>query len=346
VDVTSPRSYGAVVTRRTPRAAAITLAFCVLALGGPARADEADDVYRAASRAEEERRYAEALEGYRRALALRPSASFAIRARIRADDLAAHAEGDFRPLQRLDAVRRDPHATSDRASLSSLMADARQFPPGRVRGEAFLLVAEGFLRRLHLPELALEPATLLADDPSFDRVTRRQGLAMWVDALEAMGHVEEARRVGASHAALSPELAQRKLNEGRRVVLGRVAQAALGLILGAASFAAFRLRQRGRLGAVARRLVSFSSLIAALAVAGGGALVSWLYDPTTSVRPFVLLGGLVLLVDRAVALFRAGTGDRGGPRAIALFGGLLGVAAAAILALLWSDPAFLTSFGL
>jgi hypothetical protein len=54
----------------------------------------------------------------------------------------------------------------------------------------------------------------------------------------------------------------------------------------------------------------------------------------------------VLLCDRSAALWRAAAGDGRLARLASVGLGLLGLASAALLALLWSDPSFIKSFGL
>jgi hypothetical protein len=86
--------------------------------------------------------------------------------------------------------------------------------------------------------------------------------------------------------------------------------------------------------------------LVAVLISALGALLANAFDPSITSRPFVLLGAGVLLVDRSVVLLRASLGDGRVTRALVATGGLLAVLMAAILALAWSDPIFIESFGL
>ena len=312
----------------------------------PALADEADDAFAEGVAAEASYDFAHALGAYERAIVLRPSASFALRARTRAEELHLHAEGAFVPLAVLERVRRDPAKSSDPTALDGLYGEVRTFPPGRVRTEALLLIAEGFARRVRAPARAIAPAQAIVADPAIDRVTRSLALAILVDAELALGETSTARRIAAENRALSPLLAQRMEQRGRRAVL--VVGAEIGLA--ALAFAAlgcgvWRARRDGfaRLGRVLRAPISVA--VAAI-VALGGAVIANAYDESITVRPFFLLGAGILVIDRGVAVVRDALGAGTRERALAATGGLLAVAMAAILALAWSDPAFIESFGL
>jgi hypothetical protein len=99
--------------------------------------------------------FARAVEDDRAAIKAAPDTRWAIRAGDRADWLRARSEGDFAPLARLERVRRDTAAASDPAAIDALARDLEAFPPGTVRVEARMLVAEANLGRLHRPEAAL-----------------------------------------------------------------------------------------------------------------------------------------------------------------------------------------------
>lgn len=324
------------------RFAALAVLSALLLGALPARADEADDAFAAAVRAEERLELAAALEGYRRAFALRPSAAFATRARMRADDLAEHAEGDFVPLATLLRVRRDPARASDPAELSRLFDAARGFPSGPVRAEALLLCAEAFGRRLKLPERAIAPARLLAEDASIPRQARGQGLTLLVEALEATGQADEARRVANANRDLVPALALRFARDARRVTMARIATSGLAVLL-ASALVALVLLVRRRAWSACRAVVRAPvSVLVTLLLAVGGAALARAFDEGVTLRPFVLLGVGILVVDRSVALVREARGSRG----LALLVGLIGVLSVAVLSLSWSDPSFLESFGL
>jgi hypothetical protein len=328
------------------RALAIVVSGALLLGPGTALADEAEDAFREGQEAESRLDLGKALAAYDRALALRPSASFALRARTRAEDLRGHSEGGFEPLVRLERVRRDPVAASDATALGELYEAARAFPPGRVRAESLMLVAEGFARRAHLPERAIAPAKAVALDPTLDRNTRALALGLLVDSYVAVGDVASARRIAVELRAVSPALARKVEREGRRVGLERAAEGGLGLMLLLGGGSAARVARRDGVGRVLRLMRAPVPPLVAVLISALGALLANAFDPSITSRPFVLLGAGVLLVDRSVVLLRASLGDGRVTRALVATGGLLAVLMAAILALAWSDPIFIESFGL
>ena len=310
-----------------------------------ARADEAEALFQQALQAEQSLDFSAADAAYGRSLELRPSAPFAHRARIRLTDLRAHGEGGYAPLRRLEEVRRSQQKASDPAALTALFEDAQRFPPGRVKAEALLLIAEAFGRRLQLPAQAIPPASLLARDPSVDRPLRTQGLVVLVEAHLALGQQAQAAAVLAEFPGLAPALERRLKLERRRhqftlAATGTLAAMALLLI---ASLVALR----GRLGTVLRRLlVSPTSLATVALLVAGGASLTALYDESLSLRPFLLLGAGVLLVDRGTALAREALARSPRARAALATMAIASVLALAYLALLVSDPLYLESFGL
>lgn len=321
-----------------------------------ARADEAEDAFAAALQAEQRLAFAEAVVGYDRALQLRPSASFAHRARIRRDDLRDHAEGNFEPLVALERVRRSPPLASDPVELQRLLDAAMTFPHGRVRAEALLLVAEAFGRRLGAPERAILPAQTLAEETRFDRPLRARGLELWVGALDALRRGTEASAALRKYPGLSPSLERRHATERRRAQIERAASAVAVALLAADVVAlGWLLRRAARRRALPEArgarpdpglLWAPTTWLTAVTISLGGAAFAYLYDPSLSARPFLLLGVGVALVDRSAALWRHALGFTRAARLLSVAGGLLGVVAAALLALLHSDPAFLDSFGL
>ncbi len=309
-----------------------------------ALADEAESLFRQAQQAEKSLDFGAALAAYDRALELRPSASFALRARIRRDDLVAHREGDFAPLRHLEQVRRSSALASDPAALDSLLTDARGFPAGRVQAESLLLIAEAYTHRVHDPQRAIEPASLLASGP-FDRVLRARGLTLLIEAHEALGQTSAARAAAAAHPGLAPELEDRWRTDSRRRALGLAARVTVALA-GALLLAAL-VKLRRQLGSLVRPwLGSTTSLAVSAAVVGGGVALVRLFDESLSVRPFVLLGVGVWLADRAAFAWRRAFGSSRPVRVALAVIGVATVGAVAALSLLLSDPAYLQSFGL
>jgi hypothetical protein len=317
----------------------------LILLAAPLRADDAADAATAmqeALAAEVSLDFPRALAGYERSLRLRPSASFSVKARVRADDLRAHAEGNFAPLARLETTRRSARALADPVALDALLEEARAFPPGKVRSEAFLLVAEAFGRRLQRPDRAQVAARALLDDPAAEATLKGQALPLLLDALAAAGDAAGERGALSRYGYLSPPLVARQSVVDRRGRLIRGAQGVFGGVLVADLAALFLRRSRVTM----RLLRAPASLGLALVVALGGSLFAWLFDPSLSLRPFGLLGAGILLVDRSVALWVMALGGGRWARGGALVAGLVAIAAVTLLSLLWSDPALLESFGL
>ncbi len=108
------------------------------------------------AQAEEDRGdFAPALLHDRASIAAAPDSVWAQRAAARAAWLVARSEGDFEPLARLERVRRNPSLSADPGAVDALARDAEAFPPGQVRAEARVFVAEAYLGRMRRPADAL-----------------------------------------------------------------------------------------------------------------------------------------------------------------------------------------------
>jgi tetratricopeptide (TPR) repeat protein len=300
-----------------------------------------------AEQAARERRFAEALAAYREAIAADPSAPFTPVARARAADLEAHAEGDFAPLARLEEVRRDRARSGDRAVIEALERDAASFPPGRVRAEARLLVAEAYWRRLGEPRRAIPPLEAAIEDPAADRTTRSLALSELVTVHRALGDLDGARRAVDRIPDLSPRLRTEVLRLWRRARL-RDGSIALLAALGAAGVAALaRLAWRARdVRDVPAKVVRPLSVAFSLYLGGMAAVLVRLHGEGDA-RPFLWLGLGVLALDvTARALRLAWSPDRASVRALRVVACVGGVAAAAFLAIERTDAGYLESFGL
>jgi hypothetical protein len=341
--------------RATRAASALAIAFITsLICATPARAEPSPAARAAAQqsfdRAElafQELRFADALAAYRAATTADPSARFVPIARARAADLEAHAEGDFAPLARLAAVRRDPGQTADRAVIEALARDVATFPPGRVRGEAELVIADAWWHRLGDPRRALAPLEAAIADETGDRLTRSLALGELTTLQRELGDLPAAL------AAVErfPDLAPATRKQIRTLVLrGRLTSAAIALlialfVIGAASLAraASRLRSLRELPrAVAPPLpVAFSLYL------GGAAAVLVRLRGDGDPRPFVWLGLGVLAAFTVARAWRLGWGT-GGPTARAARAILCaaGVIAAAFLAVERTDVSYLEGLGL
>jgi tetratricopeptide (TPR) repeat protein len=336
--------------RRLP--AALPALFAAIALVLPARADEASKAraqarFEAAEQAAAELRFADALAGYRAAAAEDPSASFARLARARAEDLETHAEGGFVPLARLEAVRRDPRKSGDRAVIEALERDLAGFPDGRVRAEARLVVAEAWWHRLGDPRRAIAPLEAVAGDASADRLTRGLGLTELTAVERDLGDLDAARAAVDRYPDLAPGVRTEVIRLHRRA---RARVAAVGLlaalaIVGAASFVR-AARKLGGVGEVQRAVVRPLAVAFSLYLGGAAAVLVRLRgdgDP----RPFVWLGLGVLAMDVVARTWRLGSGAGRAParagRAILCAAGVL---AAAFLAVERVDPSYLEGLGL
>lgn len=289
-------------------------------------------------------RFAEALAAYREAAAADPSARFVTLARARAADLSAHAEGGFVPLARLSAVRRDPRQSADRAVIEALEHDVASFPPGRVRGEAELMIADAWWHRLGDPRRAIAPLSAAIADETGDRLTRSLALGELTVLQRELGDLPAAL------AAVDrfPDLAPATRKQIKTLVLrGRLTTAAITLlaalgVIGAASLAraAWRLRELPR-AVLPPLAVAFSLYL------GGASAVLVRLRGDGDPRPFVWLGLGVLAAFTVARAWRLGWGA-GGPTARAARAILCaaGVIAAAFLAVERTDVSYLEGLGL
>lgn len=284
-------------------------------------------------------RFAAALAGYERSIAILPSHAHAQRAATRIDFLHAHAEGDFGPLTTLEAVRRTPGATKDAARVDALAAAARGFPPGAVRGEAFFVVGEAYLTELGRPDDAEGAFVATLDEPAVAPVLRDQAAARLVERALARGDLDRATTFAAR--AHDDTLTKRIATARRRAALHRASLALLGVFAVGALVAI--ARRRGRVAAV-RRFVPWALAIAAY-VAGIGGLLATTYERGNAV-PFLAFGIVLVplvVLARAWAIASGAGGARRFGRAVLSAGAVF---AAAFLLLERIDPRYLDGFGL
>lgn len=295
-----------------------------------------------AETAERELRFAAALASYREALAIEPSASFAMRARARADDLAAHAEGAFVPLEALERVRRARQPTGGEVDALAVAAEA--FPPGRVRTEARLYCAGALWRRLGQPARAVAPLRAVVRDEAADRISRALALDELVSLERELGDLAGALADVDAAPSVAPAVRLAVHRDARRRRLRAPAIALVG-VWSLAGVVALGLsaRARGVRGALSATVRPVALVVGAW-IALAGAALAWVYDGA-SMGPFVRLGVAVFAIDvatRALGLARRADTWRV-QRALAT---LVALAAATFLALHESDPAFLDAFGL
>ncbi|MFO0762185.1 MAG: hypothetical protein U0359_37445 [Byssovorax sp.] len=305
---------------------------------------EAAARFEAAEKAYAELRYAEALTGYEDAAALDPSARFTLTARTRADDLKAHAEGGFAPLTRLDEVRRDPKKSADRAAIEALSRDMAAFPPGRVRGEAALLVAESFWHRLGEPARAIAPLSAVLDDPAADALTRSLAFTELLAVERELGDLDAAVALSKRFPDLAPGARAEVLRLARRETLRMLSIAVLAALALIGSISAARaLRRRG--GRAALALGPFGVAFALYLGGAAAALVRARGDGDP--RPFVWLGLGVLGVLAAARAWAIGAPDRRAwARIVRALFCAAGVVAAAFLAVERTHASYLESLGL
>jgi tetratricopeptide (TPR) repeat protein len=115
--------------------------------------------------------FARALTNYTACLGSMPTSRWARNARQRIAWLDERSEGEFKPLARLQRVRRDPSLANDAAEIEALASAAETFPTGVVRGEARMFVAETWLKGMNRPKDAVTELRKVLDDPHTDRRT-------------------------------------------------------------------------------------------------------------------------------------------------------------------------------
>ena len=339
--------------RRRRAAGAFALVAAVLsatsahAEPGPAARAAAQQSFDRAEQAFQAMRFAEALAAYREAAAADPSARFVPIARARTADLEAHAEGGFAPLARLAAVRRDPRLGADRAEIEALARDVASFPPGRVRGEAELVIADAWWHRLGEPRRAIAPLEAAIADETGDRLTRSLALGELAALQRELGDLPAALAAVERFPDLAPGTRKqiRTLVRRGRLTTAAVALLAALAVIGVASLA----RAASRLGGL-RELPR--AVLPPLAVAfslylGGGAAALVRLRGEGDPRPFVWLGLGVLAAFTVARAWHLGWGA-GGPtartaRAILC---VAGVIAAAFLAVERTDVTYLEGLGL
>jgi hypothetical protein len=297
---------------------------------------------------EEQGAFEQAVDDYRRAIAAAPNTRWALRATERIDWLRARSEDHFGPLAALEQVRRDPRRAADPASVEALARQADSFPPGLVRVEARMLVAEAWLGRMHRPDLAVAVLRAVCEDPRADTLTVRLAERELVDVLVSTGRIEEAAAEARDHANRLDARFVRQVT--RLLVRRKVRFGAMGILASFALLAGVglaRAGRRGTLGAASRELrkIAGPAAIFVGVVAAGGGMLASNYESGNS-APFLLLGGAVLplvLVARAWAAVGSNT------TAARIARSLLAAAATLATAFLLLDtahPEYLAGFGL
>jgi hypothetical protein len=297
---------------------------------------------------EEHGAYPEALTEYRAAMDAGPGSRWAVRASDRIEWIRSRSEGDFAPLRRLQQVRHDPDLANDPGAVDALARDAEGFPPGLVRMEARMLVAEAWLGRMRRPADAIHELVLVRDDPRTDPLTSRVAERQLVDAYVGEGRIDEAI---AEATKYSSRLDPKFVRQVKRLVLRRAVQrfaaivlAAFGVFSVVALVRAGRQRALGQAWSALRELAPAAIGFVAFVAVAGGVLASE-YE-SGNATPFFLLGAAVLpLVLVARAWGAVGSQTRAARLGRALLCAATVLAAAFVL-LDKAYPEYLVGFGL
>jgi hypothetical protein len=292
--------------------------------------------------------FPQALVDDRAAIDAAPNTRWALRASDRIEWLRARSEGEFAPLTRLEKVRRDPEASSDPATVDALARDLEAFPPGPVRVEARMLVAEAWIGRMHRPGDAIRELRVVAEDPKADPLTQRLAERELVDALVATGQIDEAAAEAQAH---KNRLDNRFVKQVGRLIVRRTVRWGSMAVLAAFALLALaglvRAAMRRELGAAVRELRKLSpvaALFVAFVAVAGGVLASK-YE-SGNAAPFLVLGaGVLPLLLVARAWSAVGSQSAAARAARGLLCGAT-VLAAAFTLLDWLGPQYLPGFGL
>ena len=307
----------------------------------------AEELYTTAEQEEKDLAFAAALHDYEASVAADPSNRWVLRANARARWLRERSEGDFAPLARLEHVRRDPTAQRDVATVDALAHDLETFPPGEVRIEARMFVAESYLTLLGRPTDGAHELDALLDEPAVkaagDAPLRAQAASRLVDIAMSRGDVAAAKRAADRAGSGAAQLGARVTQWARRRIIERVSAGVLALFAIAGGVAAGRRLRGARVAA----LGAFTSRAALICVylAIFAAVLAGSYENGHTL-PFIALPIAILpiaILARAWALAGASTN---GARTLRAIFGAVAVAAAAFLVLDRIDVRYLESFGL
>jgi len=249
----------------------LSVLFAVLPVLARAETDlEAGErLYQQAKSEEERLEFSLALRDYEASVLRAPSGRWALAARARAEDLRAHAEGNFEPLVQLERARRAPQTSE---TIDDLERRADAFPEGRVRGEARMLGAEAYLDRLGRKSDGERMLRLIIADKSADDTLKRFAARRLTDLSIAEGKTKDAletARIAGDH-----DLERKVARTVRRILLRR---ASMAIVLSMFVLTGLSLRRKGSFDRVRGALRLHGAAIAIFAIvagAGGAALAS------------------------------------------------------------------------
>jgi hypothetical protein len=215
-----------------------------LAAGAPGATGEAQ--FQLGARDEAAGDFAAALAHYRASVTSSSSGRLARNARRRIDWIEERSQGGFAPLAALARLRRDPSALDDPAVATRLAAEAESFPPGPVRSEVRLRIAQAWLRQPTRRAEALDELRRIVSDPSAgaaDAVLAERAL---VEAFLAAGQLDAARQEVVAHPfdPTATAIVERQLH--RRFLRRTVEAALIAVALAALTVVAFARLRRAR----------------------------------------------------------------------------------------------------
>ncbi len=304
---------------------------------------EAERLYAAAEQEERDLDFASALAHYEASIQTDPSNRWALRSSARARWLHDRSEGDFAPLVKLERARRDPNAQANAALVDGLARDLEAFPPGEVRTEARMFVAESYASKLARPADAERELDALLDEPKSDVPLRAQAASRLVDLATERGDATAAKHAAARAGKSAPDLVARVARWTRRRFVFRASIGVL-VVFGVLGIAASARKLRG---ASARSMLRFAPKAALICVylATFAAVLATAYERGHA-TPFLALPAAmfpIILVARAWGLAGAHTRAARVGRAIV---SVAAVASAAFIVLYGIDVRYLESFGL
>jgi hypothetical protein len=296
---------------------------------------------------ERQLRFPDAVAAYRASLERDPGGRYAARALARIEFLQEHAEGGFAPLVALERVRSDPARASDPAAIAELARAAREFPPGPVRAEARLLVAQAYAGRLDRPREAVPVLRELATDPGASVDMRRLATQLLAQVRERTGELDlavaELRELGADAATLA-----RFERLVRRRTLHKVALGSTALVALAGALAVVRALRAGRGRELLRVWLRPLPLAHIAMLSIGGGLLAHTYDEggLSHLGPFFGLGVGTLAMYLAAAAWSLVGSARAAARAGRAVACAAAMLAVSFLAMHHYDPGMLDGIGL